>query len=180
MSCRPQSRLGYVADPAHYSHYQNFHEIQAQLAHHDRYQRMYHHYMAHQVTAPDGRQRAITPDPRSSPACDHIDPRTYVRSQSVADTRQWSAPPQTVQAVHSRSQTPINQLSYHHGHNKPPVAMLPPQIVVNAPRDSYVRDYSHIYSDRRTVYASEQGFNSLPRRHDDRGQNGMVSGPAQV
>lgn len=35
--------------PEEFSHYQNYHEIQAQLARHDYYQQRYHQYLAHQM-----------------------------------------------------------------------------------------------------------------------------------
>ncbi len=36
-------------DPDQYSHYQNYQEIQAQIARHDYYQQRYHQYLAHQA-----------------------------------------------------------------------------------------------------------------------------------
>lgn len=154
---------------------------------------MFHHYgsasdrhliMAHQITAPELRQRAVTPDPTRSSDHHLHEQRFYPRSHSSSDARQWVAPQHLQAAVRPRSQTPQAQLPYmHHPSSKAPVAMLPPQILVNAPHEHYRREYSgtSLYDDPRTAgYTTDPNYGSLQRRRDERNQNGIVSGPAQV
>ena len=95
-----------AADLDHYSHYQNFHEIQKELRRHDYYQQQYRHYIAqqqaqldrgHKVAPPpsyDGR-RWDEPERPTHDARIHSmqDLCSYGRQYSADHLRQWGDAP---------------------------------------------------------------------------------------
>ena len=95
-----------AADLDHYSHYQNFHEIQKELRRHDYYQQQYRHYIAQQQAQLD-RGRKVAPPPSydgrrwDEPERPTHDARihsmqdlcSYGRQYSADHLRQWGDAP---------------------------------------------------------------------------------------
>lgn len=79
--------MGQVVDPARYSHYQNYQEIQEQISRHDYYQQQYQRYVAHQQMAARHGQRYPSDTALHDPRRQQQVHDAYARGYAIPDPR---------------------------------------------------------------------------------------------
>ena len=183
--------MGY-ADSAHYSHYANFNEIQAQLKRHDQYQERYRQYSASSAPHPtQAHQYAIDPraytiaPPMTDPhhLYSHRYPPSHQHQHNLQQPISYGGTPMTKShsssaGIRSVPQTPLNQMGYLSQPNSR--SHLTHGMIHPGSMSAQPNRYGQDYPDYDRGAYTQHSYGSLPRRTSNKGQNGIVSGPAQV